>query len=404
MTLRPGSLQSNILICLYVMLISMSIGKVIPLVPSMAASLHVSEAQAAWLISVVTVAGILIAPFGGQLSSRFDDRLILMAAIGIGIIGNITAMLGEDFGMALVGRLIEGFALFLVLNSAMTLLMRTNDGARLSGALAFFLACFPVGIAVSAAIAGGLDRYGWYYAFGAHSAILAVALPSCLLLPRVATSAHQFTRSSARLVDAYRRMPPIALGLMLAGLSIGQLGGVSLYPAYLVEKFGIPMGGAVAIGSGGMIVGILGNAGAGFLLGRGVSVRRIVMASLALMVAFGFFSFSGSLGLQANAAFFMLFLIFAGCASSALLAFSPLVAARPELMGQSNAIINQINNIGMLVAPPLMFEAFAVAGAIGLQGLVVLCIAAVAFILQISRLGQAGPASSASIVQSTVNH
>ncbi|CAM3945719.1 hypothetical protein [Paracoccus yeei] len=53
-----------------------------------------------------------------------------------------------------------------------------------------------------------------------------------------------------------------------------------------------------------------------------------------------------------------------------------------------NAVVNQINNIGMLAGPPLMFAVFAGAGETGLQVLLVLVAAAPALILQATGLGR----------------
>lgn len=69
----------------------MSIGKVIPLVPAIGADLRIGEVQASWLISVVTLAGVFVAPFGGVLSARFDDRAVLPAACVIAAAGSVLA-------------------------------------------------------------------------------------------------------------------------------------------------------------------------------------------------------------------------------------------------------------------------------------------------------------------------
>lgn len=386
MSLRAGSLGSNLLTCLYVVLIAMSIGKVIPLVPAIGADLRIGEVQASWLISVVTLAGVFVAPFGGVLSARFDDRAILAAACVIAAAGSVLAGLAVSFGLALAGRVVEGCALFLILNSAMTLLMRTNDGPRLSGLLALFLACVPVGIALSAAVVGQVAGTGWRGVFMGHAVLMAVALPGCLLLPRPAAAPHG-EGAGGGLIAAYRR-PPVWLGLMLAALSIVQLGGVSLLPAYLVRHFALPLGDAVALASSGMLVGILGNAIGGVLLGRGVSTHRIVMTALPIVALAGALTFSGMGGVAGSVAAFMVVLVAGSCALAALLALSPAVAKSPELMGQSNAVVNQINNIGMLAGPPLMFAVFAGAGETGLQVLLVLVAAAPALILQATGLGR----------------
>jgi len=79
--MKAGSWPSIILIYLFSVCAGGAIGKIIPLVGVLAQALHVGPDRAAWLISAVLPASVVLAPFGGALSDRLGDRRL--TAIGL---------------------------------------------------------------------------------------------------------------------------------------------------------------------------------------------------------------------------------------------------------------------------------------------------------------------------------
>ncbi|KLD75644.1 MFS transporter [Xanthomonas hyacinthi] len=385
--MRAGSRSSNILICLYAGLAAAAVGKAIPLIGSIDADLGTSPSQSSWLISIVMAVGILVAPFAGRVGVRFGDKAMLAAGIVFEVIGSSVGATATSFVLLMLGRIIEGLAFFLIVNSAMTLLMKTNDGARRSGAAALFIACIPLGIGVSAALSAQIVALGWRSVFWSHAVIMAIALAGCVFFPK-AVAGQDNAHAANGVLSAYRRMPPIWLGMVIAILSIVQLGSTALLPTYLTQTYALSIGTAAGISSIGQIIGISGNLLASILLSRGVRGSRIGLLSIALSIPAGVLVFVPALGLHANSASYLAVLLLCGCAGSALvtLAPTPMVTESPVALGQTNAVINQLNSLGLLVGPPLMFAVYANTAQFGPSLVAILCMIVPILILNLSGL------------------
>lgn len=385
MQLKTGT--ANFLICLYVVLMGGFLGKVIPLVTAIDREIGTTPSQSSWLISITSVAAVVIAPFVGRLTLRFTHRSLMTAGVVIGIVGSVVAALGTSFVTILIGRLIEGVAFFLTVNSAMTMMMMTNHGAARARALSFYIASLPLGVGVFSALAAQLIGHGWQAVFWLHAALLIAALAAVPLLPNPVQPRVQ---EAAPGVDAapYRRLPPIFLGMAVACSGAAQFGSSAFLPTYLVQIHGMDLGQAAIIGSIGLFVGIAGNILAGFLLGRGVHPKMVVFCAMAVMGLAGLAAFAPAAGSSGNAAAYMVLLLCGGGANSGLLAFSPLVTPDPARLGQSNAILNQISNIGMLFTAPLMFIAYANIGTFGPRAVIVLAAALPVLILILSGIAR----------------
>lgn len=383
--MQKNDWRANALICLYVVIISGSMGKVIPLITAIDSDIGTRPAQSAWLISVMSAVGIVIAPLGGRLTLRFADHTLITAGVAIGMIGSIVAAFGSSFVMILAGRLIEGVAFFLILNSAMTLLMTVNDGPNRARALSLYVASIPVGIGLFSALSAQVSGGGWRPAFLLHAAILAAALLLTRLLPR-ATRGDPETGAAGAPATPFRRLPPICLGLAMALAGSAQFSAGALLPTYLVQTHGLGLVQSASIGSVGLVIGIAGNLTAGYFLGRGVRATVIVAGALAVAGVAGVVTFLPAAGVAGSATAYILLLLFGGAANSAIVSFGPLVVTDPARLGQSNAIINQVNNGGMLFAAPLIFFAYTQAGDAGPRALVLACAALPLAILYISGL------------------
>lgn len=371
--MRQGSWPLNILICLYCGLCGGSLGKVIPLITAIDRDFGTTPAQSAWLISMTTIVGIIIAPFGGRLSARFGDRAMLTVALAIGAAGSFGGALSTGFATMAAARIVEGIAFFLILNSAMTFLIKTNDGARRSGVLALFVASIPFGVGISSGLAGLVAETGWKLAFWGHGAALLVALLSTRLLPQADAAAPAAGEAPAGIFKGYLRLPPVLLGLTIGLFTVAQFGSATLIPTFYSQAHSLPIAVATGIGSAGLVMGILGNFIASFLLMRGWRGGRIAIGCLLVTGTAGVVMFMPAAGWNGNIVAYFIFMVAAGCGSSSLMSLSPSVASSIQNAAQSNALINQFNNTGLLLAPPIVFAAIAAVGPLGVQGVVAAC-------------------------------
>ncbi|WP_333762362.1 MFS transporter, partial [Streptomyces sp. IBSBF 2390] len=83
---------------------------VAPLLPDIAASLHVTPARTGLLITAFSLAYVVASPFAGRLSDRHDRARILSAALVLFSLANVATALAPSFGLLLATRVVAGVA------------------------------------------------------------------------------------------------------------------------------------------------------------------------------------------------------------------------------------------------------------------------------------------------------
>ena len=382
--MRKGSWGLIVTITLFPMLASASLGKVLPLIGDMAAAFHISAVAASWLISVIPLVAVLLAPFVGALGDRFGDRAMIVAGIAISIAGNAFDVIAPSFASLLVGRGIEGAGFIFLMTGVVAVMMRSAEGPRQGSAMALLGAAIPTGIGISEALGGLAAGPHWRYVFPGHAAFLLLALPVVAALPvwqRGARHAHAGTDPWA----AYRLSKPLRLCLCLCLLTLAQFGVSAVYPTYLHLVFGMSLAIGALMGALGLFAGLLGNVSVSILLARGLQARTLALTGMAALAGFGILTFLTVLGSTFSIAASVIMLIGGGFTNGLLLAVLPRVAPDPAMRGRVSALSNQLNTTGLLLAPPIAFAAFAAAGGMGLLALVLVCVAIAFFIVPLAR-------------------
>ncbi|HZV09705.1 MAG TPA: MFS transporter, partial [Novosphingobium sp.] len=126
--MKAGSWPSIILIYLFSVCAGGAIGKIIPLVGVLAQALHVGPDRAAWLISAVLPASVVLAPFGGALSDRLGDRRLTAIGLAVMIAANGAQWLATGYGALLAARLVEGGGFVCLTLGPAAMMMRSTQG------------------------------------------------------------------------------------------------------------------------------------------------------------------------------------------------------------------------------------------------------------------------------------
>lgn len=383
--MRAGSTGSNTLVFVYGTLIAASLGKVIPSVVPISHEMGIRPAQAAWLISIVMIVQFFFAPFVGYLNDRFSERKLLAVGIALNVVGSIGGAVSSGFLTLLASRLVEGLAFFLVMNSCLTLLMRTNSGARRSAVSATYVAFVSLGIAVSTALAAQVGELGWRTAFWAHAGIMAVSLLGCAYLPPTATQ-QLASGEDETFLWAYRHLPPIWLGVVIAFVMVLVFGAPTLVPTHLMATDHISIGVAATITAFGQSMQIVGNLISGALLARGARATRIALYATTLAAPAGILTFLPVAGVVASSTSLFAFQILGGSAISALTSLVPAVSRTSSHLGGTNAIVSQFSGLGILLGPPLMFTVYELLGGFGAGAIATGCVVAALATLLTTRL------------------
>ena len=168
------------------------LGKTIPLVGMVIKLYGAPPSQTPWFISIVTVASVVLAPFGGWLIDRFGERRILALSCLIDILGNLVVAAAGSFAAVMAGRLIEGFGYTGLLVAGTAMMVRVTRGAQRNIAMTLWGTSVPIGVGVAEALSSTLTDGVFQRPFWGHAAALIIGLALVGALPRSsrAVSAH----------------------------------------------------------------------------------------------------------------------------------------------------------------------------------------------------------------------
>ncbi len=331
------------------------LGKTIPLV-GMAIKLYgAPPSQAPWFISIVTVASVVLAPFGGWLIDRFGERRILVLSCLIDILGNLVVVAAGSFAAVMAGRVVEGFGFTGLLVAGTAMMVRVTRGAQRNIAMTLWGTSVPIGVGIAEALSSTLTDGVFQRPFWGHAAALTVGLALVRALPRLpkAVSAHD----AFGMFDIYRYSGAVRLGAALTAVVTVQFGIAAMFPLFLKIAYDQPIGIAGPIGAANIALGVLGSIGAGVLLNKKMSPLTLGLTAVALVGAGGGLTFAPNIGVGLSSLMFLLCCIGAGAAIGLGFAMVPVVAPSPAAYGAAGALCNQLVNLGFVIGPPAAFFA-----------------------------------------------
>lgn len=163
-------------------------------------------------ISTLALAATVIP--GGLIADRLGRRRVLMAALVVTAIGELTTAFGLSISMYLLGRVIAGVALGVVFGAAYGLLRDVSPADKLGPAMGLFNVMNLVITALIVVVAGFLTILSWRYAYLLAPLACAVCF---ILIPRILPPVPKVPGGKLDI-----------LGMVLLGIGvIGLLYGVS---------------------------------------------------------------------------------------------------------------------------------------------------------------------------------
>ena len=331
------------------------LGKTIPLVGMVIKLYGAPPSQAPWFISVVTIASVVLAPFGGWLIDHFGERRILALSCLIDILGNLVVVAAGSFAMVMAGRLVEGFGFTGLLVAGTAMMVRVTRGAQRNIAMTLWGTSVPIGVGIAEALSSTLTGGVFERPFWGHAAALIVGLALVGALPRLpkAVSAHD----EFGMFDIYRYSGAVRMGAALTAVVAVQFGIAAMFPLFLKIAYGQPIEIAGPIGAANIALGVLGSIGAGVLLNRKMSPLTLGLTAVALVGAGGGLIFAPNIGVALSSLMFLVCSIGAGAAIGLGFAMVPVVAPSPAAYGAAGALCNQLVNLGFVIGPPAAFSA-----------------------------------------------
>jgi predicted MFS family arabinose efflux permease len=331
------------------------LGKAIPLVGMVIKLYGAPPGQAAWFISIVTVASVVLAPFGGWLIDHFGERRILVLSCLTDILGNLIVVAAGSFTAVMAGRVIEGFGFTGLLVAGTAMMVRVTHGAQRNIAMTLWGTSVPVGVGIAEALSSTLTEGVFQLPFWGHAAALIVGLALVRALPRLPKAV--LTHDPFGMFEIYRHSGAVRLGAALTAVVAAQFGIAAIFPQFLKIAYDQPIEIAGPIGAASIALGVLGSIGAGVLLNKKMSPLTLGLTAVALVGACGGLTFAPNIGVALSSLMFLLCCIGAGTAIGLGFAMVPVVAPSAAAYGAAGALCNQLVNLGFVIGPPVAFAA-----------------------------------------------
>ncbi|RFU86970.1 MFS transporter [Streptomyces triticagri] len=151
--------------------------------PTLAADLGASTGQQQWIVDAyVVVFAALMLP-AGLLGDRFGRRRMLVAGLGVFLVGSAMGALVHSPGPVIAARTVMGVGAALVMPLALSVLPSLFPAQERTKAVAAMTAAMSAGIPLGPLVGGWLlDQYWWGSIFLINVPLVGVAVVVCLLL------------------------------------------------------------------------------------------------------------------------------------------------------------------------------------------------------------------------------
>ena len=204
--------------------------------PLLGSTFGVGLADIGLLIGLYFTPGIALSLPGGAIGQKFGDKSTVLAALVLMLIGQITMVLSDSWGMQIAGRLVAG-AGGVLLNVQMTKMVTDwFAGREIATAMAVFVNSWPAGIALSLLTLPTIGSgHGVVAVYLAVAALIGVGIVLLLAFYRSPPNMPAASASSTR-PDRNAVMAVIAAGAIWGLFNVGFAIIFSFGPTMLVER------------------------------------------------------------------------------------------------------------------------------------------------------------------------
>jgi MFS family permease len=324
-------------------------------------SFGIGIAEASSLMSIFSVAGLLLALPTGLLLGRFGPLALGVAASLATTLGSAMAAVAPDYTILLASRAVQGIGIALIGVTAPAVVAAVFPPERRGTPMGIWAMWMPVGGLIMYALAPSLAlAAGWQAAFWLAAGVAGAGLVTWVVV-LAAAGLRGPSGGPARTGAMARAFAELREGL--GGLDIWKLvavfalfatamGATSTFQAtFLVDVRGFDVTSAALVTALALVGTAVGSVAAGWVSDRIGSRRRVYVASLlvlGLTLALPFVVEGPLLALS-----LLLFGLVAGAVPSAIFASVPDAVPHPRLAGAGLAGIMLGQNLGFFLGPML---------------------------------------------------
>jgi DHA1 family inner membrane transport protein len=301
------------------------------ILPAVAADLGVTPGAAGQLVTAYAIGMIIGGPVLTALTAGLPRKPLLLALLGVAVVGNLASALAPGYSVLLAARLITALVTSTFFAHAVVVAVRTAPPEKAASTVARLAFGMSLAMIIGAPVGSAIGQtWGWRWTFGAIS--LGCLLGLILVAAVITAPAEQRTSARSELRALGSR--PVFAALVITG--VGNVGALIIFTylaPLLTDVAGFPAGQVplllLGYGLGGTVGNLLGGrladrfpraAVPGLLLGLTILLAvswtyadRLPAAAITV-VAVGFLAFAVIPGMQAR--------VFAAAAAAPTLAMA----------------------------------------------------------------------------------
>lgn len=215
--------------------------KIAAVMQDVAAALGVSTTQAALLMSVFTIAGIVLAIPGAAIQDKMGPKNLLLLLMACLAAGNVLGAVSGSFAVVVVSRIIEGISYAMIIMVGVTMINTwfADGGASTATGIFNTFAAVANFIAMNASIpimkTMGLKSLWWVVA--GLSALCLVLVAMFIQAPRAASEGGN--NSKATIGEAMANLRVDVLSLAMFCIAFVLFGFITCYPQLFQGYYGL---------------------------------------------------------------------------------------------------------------------------------------------------------------------
>lgn len=354
-----GKNRNLMFLVLYLSAITISLSqmKIPPIMGPVSEALNVSISQASWLMSIFTVAGIVLAIPGAAIMNKVGPKKLLMYLMVAVVVGNLIGAFTGSFPLMLISRAIEGIAFAMVIMVGIVMVNTWYTGKiagtmvgvfNTFGAIGPFLA---MNIALPVVSKFGLKSV--WLLIAALGALCFVLVGSVIEMPE--TEEEGGAGAEVSLSEAIMNKEVWLIAFIQGCVAFVLFAFITTYPqifsdfyeldpvksnfyASLNGLFGIPfciIGGAIVDKTG----------------------KPLLLSLISFIVLIGVGFTTTLLGPSTFVLHLLLSAIFPGFIITSMFIVAPSIAKRPAYIGHTVAFVNLIYYVAVFASTPIVLGA-----------------------------------------------
>ena len=354
------------------------IGKTFASLTLIIEELSLSLVQAGLVLSLFSLIAAFAGAGFGLLSDRVGHLRMALTGLALSAAGSFAGAMVPGIEWLLMSRLLEGFGFILAIVALPSLISRSASDRDRPLAMVLWGAFMPAGIGLSMVITPMLvDWHGWRGLWNdvgvmllLWSAVLYLGFRRSAAQPGLQLNAMQFLAS-------VMRVGPLLLVTGFVCYSSLYQSLTAFLPTMLVTDYDVPLAQAARFGAIVVVGNIIGNIGAGWLIGRGLRPWKLLTVSFVAMGLCAALVFTGFTEPAVKVVAGFLFSAFGGIFPGTAFVLAARYSPSPSQMALMAGFLLQGAGLGQTIGPLMVSSAVEFVGSWSAANGVIVAMAAI---------------------------